>query len=143
MKILIIGAGKVGYNLALALSKEKHDVTIIDNHYEALAKAEENLDVLCIKGNGVSTNVLMEAGIKEADLLIAVTNSDEVNMVCCLTGKKLGAVRTVARIRDPEYARELTILKEQIGLDMVINPEQVASGRNSAKPIFPVGYRCS
>lgn len=137
MKILIIGAGKVGYNLALVLSQENHDVTIIDNYYEALAKAEENLDVLCIKGNGVSTNVLMEAGIKEADLLIAVTDSDEVNMVCCLTGKKLGAVRTVARIRDPEYARELTILKEQIGLDMVINPEHAAAEEIALNLSFP------
>ena len=77
-------AGKVGYNLALALSKEKHDVTIIDNHYESLSKGRENLDVLCIKGNGVSTNVLMGSWYKRSRPLIAVTNSDEVNMVCCL-----------------------------------------------------------
>jgi len=137
MKTIIIGAGKVGYNLALALSKENHDVTIIDNYSGALAKADENLDVLCIKGNGVSTNILLEAGIKDADLLIAVTNSDEVNMVCCLTGKKLGAAKTIARIRDPEYARELAMLKEEIGLDMVINPEHAAAEEIALSLSFP------
>ncbi|HHY78550.1 MAG TPA: Trk system potassium transporter TrkA [Clostridiales bacterium] len=137
MKTIIIGAGKVGYNLALALSKEHHDVTIIDNYSEALAKADENLDVLCIKGNGVSTNVLLEAGVKDADLLIAVTNSDEVNMVCCLTGKKLGAAKTIARIRDPEYAKELAMLKEELGLDMVINPEHAAAEEIALSLSFP------
>ncbi|HCJ56451.1 Trk system potassium transporter TrkA [Lutispora sp.] len=137
MRIIIIGAGKVGYNLALNLSKEDHDVTIVDNDQEALQKAEENLDVLCIKGNGVSTNILIEAGIKETDLLIAVTDSDEVNMVCCLTGKKLGAFSTIARIRDPEYARELTMLKEEVGIDMVINPEHAAAEEIARSLTFP------
>ena len=81
--------------------------------------------MLCIKGNGVSTHILLEAGIHYTDLLIAVTNSDEVNMVCCLTAKKLGAPNTIARIRDPEYAHELSMLKEEIGLDMVINPDML------------------
>lgn len=126
MKIVIIGAGKVGYYLAENLCKE-NNVTIIDRNVVALRKAEENLDVLCIKGNGVSANVLLEAGIKQADLLIAVTSTDEINMVCCLTGKKLGAAQTIARVRDPEYARELSLLKEELDLDMVINPEQAAA----------------
>jgi len=127
MKIIIIGAGKVGYNLAENLSKSNHDVIIIDKNYAALSKAEENLEVLCIKGSGVSTNILMEAGIETADLLIAVTNSDEVNMVCCLTAKKLGVKHTIARIRDHEYAHELLLLKEELGLDLIINPEQAAA----------------
>ncbi len=126
MRIIIIGAGKVGYNLAENLYKENH-VTIIDKSMEALSKAEENMEVLCIKGNGVSTNTLLEAGVKNVDLLIAVTNSDEINMVSCLTAKKLGAIKTVARIRDPEYAEELSLLKEQLELDMIINPEQAAA----------------
>lgn len=126
MRIIIIGAGKVGYFLAENLCKENH-VTIIDRSSTALRKAEENLDVLCIKGSGVSTSVLLEAGIKQADLLIAVTSTDEINMVCCLTGKKLGAAQTIARIRDPEYAEELSLLKEELDLDMVINPEQAAA----------------
>jgi trk system potassium uptake protein TrkA len=123
MKIIIIGDGKIGYALAENLSKEGNDVTIIDKDPEPLKKASEYLDVMCIKGNGVSTKVLLEAGVKEADLLIAATNSDEMNMVCCLTAKKLGAAHTIARIRDPEYADELSVLKRELGLDMVINPE--------------------
>ncbi len=126
MKIVIIGDGKVGYSLAENLSKENHDVTIIDKNPEALKKAAENLDVMCIRGNGVSTKILLEAGVDESDLLIAATTSDEMNMVCCLTAKKLGVEHTIARIRDPEYANELSILKTELGLDMVINPEQAA-----------------
>ncbi len=137
MKIIIIGAGKVGYNLALNLSKENHDVIIIDNDQEVINKADENLDAFSIKGNGVSTHVLQDAGVSNSDLLIAVTNSDEINMVCCLTGKKLGAKKTIARIRDPEYAQELTMLKEEIGLDMVINPEQAAAEEISKDLTYP------
>lgn len=108
-----------------------------DKHYEALKKASENLDVMCIKGNGVSTKVLMEAGVKEAGLLIAATSSDEMNMVCCLTAKKLGVEHTIARIRDPEYADELSQLKEDLGLDMVINPEQAVAGEIARLLEFP------
>jgi trk system potassium uptake protein TrkA len=126
MRIIIIGAGKVGYYLAENLCRENH-VTIIDKNAAALKKAEENLEVLCIKGSGVSTNVLLEADIKHTDLLIAVTSTDEINMVCCLTGKKLGAVQTIARIRDYEYSQELSLLKEELDLDMVINPELAAA----------------
>lgn len=127
MKVIIIGDGKVGYSLAEHLSKEDNDVTIIDKNPEALRKANEYLDVMCIKGNGVSTKILIEAGVKEADVLIAATASDEMNMVCCLTAKKLGASHTIARIRDPEYADELSLLKNELGLDMVINPERAAA----------------
>jgi trk system potassium uptake protein len=126
MRIIIIGAGKVGYYLAENLCKENH-VTIIDKHYDTLKRAEEQLEVLCIRGNGVSANVLIEAGVKHADLIIAVTSTDEVNMLCCLTGKKLGAVKTIARVRDPEYAQELSLLKEELDIDMVINPEQATA----------------
>lgn len=137
MKIIIIGDGKVGYNLAENLSKENNDVIIIDKNPEALKKAGEYLDVMCIKGNGLSTKILLEAGIKEADLLIAATSSDEMNMVCCLTAKKLGAAHTIARIRDPEYADELSQLKADLGLDMVINPEQAVAGEISRLLEFP------
>jgi trk system potassium uptake protein TrkA len=137
MKIIIIGDGKVGYSLAENLSKENHDVTIIDKNSEALKKAEENLDVMCIRGNGVSTKILMMAGVQDTDLLIAVTESDEMNMVCCLTAKKLGVGHTIARIRDPEYASELSLLKRELGLDMVINPEQAAGSEIARLIKFP------
>ena len=137
MKIIIIGDGKVGHSLAEHLSRENHDVTIIDKNPEALRKASEALDVMCIKGNGVSTKVMLEAGVKNADLLIAATSSDEMNMVCALTGRKLGASHTVARIRDPEYADELSVLKTELGLDLVINPEQAAAREIARLLRFP------
>lgn len=127
MKIIIIGAGKVGFTIAENLANENYDITIIDKDSDALIKAEESLDVMCIKGNGVSANILMEAEVAVSDLLIAVTGSDEINMVCCLTAKKLGVKRVIARVRDPEYAEELSLIKEQIGLDFVINPELTAA----------------
>lgn len=137
MKIIIIGDGKVGYSLAEHLSQENHDVTIIDKNPEALRKASEVLDVMCIKGNGVSTKIMLEAGVKDADLLIAATSSDEMNMVCALTGRKLGASHTVARIRDPEYANELSVLKQEMGLDLIINPEQAAAREIAHMLRFP------
>jgi len=137
MKIIVIGAGKVGYTIAESLSNEDNDVTIVDKNMEALRKAEDNLDVLCIKGNGASTSVLLEAGVEGTDLLIAVTNSDEVNMVCCLTAKKLGAASTAARIRDPQYAKELLLLKEEVGLDLVINPEYAVADEIARSINFP------
>lgn len=137
MKIIIIGDGKVGYNLADYLSKEKHDITIIDKNAEKLRDAMETLDVCCTKGNGLSTSILLSAGVREADLLIAVTNSDEMNMVCCMTAKKLGARHTIARIRDPEYADELSQLKYDLDLDMVINPEQAIASEIARLLEFP------
>ena len=141
MKIIIVGDGKVGYSLAENLAEEDHDVTIIDKNAEALRKASENLDVMCIKGSGASTKVLLQAGVSQADLLIAATTSDEMNMVCCLTGKKLGAMHTVARIRDPEYASELVSLQSDLELDMVINPEQAAAIEMAHLLRFPSAVR--
>jgi len=127
MNIIIVGAGKVGYTLAKYLSVEEDNITMIDNDNEALERINNNLDVMCVKGNCTSLKVLYEAGIKEADLLIAVTNSDELNMLCCLAGKKLGAKHTVARVRTPDYDEEITLLTEAVGIDLVINPEKAAA----------------
>lgn len=124
MRIIIIGDGKIGYTLAKNLAQEHYDVTVIDKDAEALRRASDELDVLCVHGNGLSSRVQIEAGVREADLLIAVTINDEINMVCCLTAKQLGAAHTIARIRDPEYAEELSQLKTDLNLDMIINPEQ-------------------
>ena len=127
MNIIIVGAGKVGYTLAKYLSVEMDNITIIDNNLEALERINNNLDVMCIKGNCTSLKVLNEAGIREADLLISVTNSDELNMLCSLAGKKLGAKHTVARVRTPDYDEEITLLTEAVGIDLVINPEKAAA----------------
>lgn len=127
MRIIIVGDGKVGYTLAQSLSMEDHDVVIVDKNARALERANEALDVLTVKGSGASLSTLQEAGIDKADLLIAVTTSDELNMVCTLLGRKLGAQQTIARIRDPEYYEEMSLLQQQIGLNMVINPELTAA----------------
>ncbi len=137
MRIIIVGDGKVGYTLAEQLSKENHDVVIIDKNIAALRRADEELDVLCIEGNGATVSVLKEATVERADLLIAATSSDELNMLCCLTGRKLGAQHTIARIRNPEYSEDLDILQEELGLTMVINPEEVAAREISRILRFP------
>ena len=100
MNIIIVGAGKVGSTLASYLSREDHNITIIDSDKDAIQRASDTLDVMCIKGPGAAPSVLREAGAEDADLVLATTNLDEVNMLCCLTAKRLGAGYTIARIRD-------------------------------------------
>lgn len=123
MKIIIVGIGKVGYAIAEQMAGEKHDLTLIDLNPDALERAENSLDVMCVEGNGASASVLLRAGVREARLIIAVSENDEANLICCLMAKKLGAKHTVARVRNPEYFRDAPILRREIGLDMIINPE--------------------
>lgn len=137
MKIIIIGTGKVGFSLAEQLLNEKHAITIVDTQDSALRRATDALDIMSVKGNGVSTDTLREAGAEDADLLVAATNSDEVNMVCCLTAKHLGAKYTIARIRNPEYNLGLHELKKNMGIDMVINPENATAVEISRLLRFP------
>jgi trk system potassium uptake protein TrkA len=113
--------------LAKQLSTENHNITVIDNNINALNHADETLDVMCIKGNGASVEVMQEANVADSDLLIAVTDGDELNMICCVIGKKLGAKHTVARIRNTDYSNEHNMLKERLELDLVINPEMDAA----------------
>jgi len=137
MKIVIVGNGKVGYSLAERLSAERHDVTVVDIHEQKLSSASDALDVMTVQGNGVSTITLREAGADSADLLVATTNSDEINMVCCLTAKNLGCGYTIARIRNPEYTASLAELRQNLKVDMVINPE-LATAREIARLLrFP------
>ena len=137
LKVVIVGNGKVGFSLAEQLVKEKYDVTIVDMREESLRKAADALDVMSVKGNGVSAATLEDAGAAEADLLVAATNSDEVNMVCCLTAKHLGAQYTIARIRNPEYSMGLSDLKKDMGIDMIINPENATAVEISRLLRFP------
>lgn len=127
MNIIIVGAGKVGYTLAKYLSTDGDNITIIDNKDAALEHINNNLDVMCVKGNCTSLKVLDEAGIRGADLLISVTDSDELNMLCSLASKKLGVKHTVARVRTPDYDEDITLLTEAVGIDLVINPEKAAA----------------
>lgn len=137
MNIIIVGDGKVGYTLAQFLSKDGHDITIIDKNAEALARASETLDVMCIRGNGANVRTLIEADIESADVIIAVTGNDELNMVCCLAAKQLGAKYSIARIRDPEYTESLTMLQKKLDIDQVINPERATAQEISRLLRFP------
>ena len=134
---MIVGGGKVGFTLAEHLSQEEHDVTIIDTDDETLHHASEMLDVMCVKGNGASISVLSEAGAAAADILIAATSMDEVNMVSCLAAKRLGAKYTIARVRNVEYAADLGSLKREMGIDLVINPENATALEISQILRFP------
>lgn len=127
MDIVIVGLGKVGYRLATSLSNENNNITAVDTDENVLKVAGDNLDIMCLKGNAVSVSTLIEAGVKNCDVLISVTESDEINMICCLMGKKLGAKYTIARIRELYYKDEMPLLIEELGLDMVINPEEATA----------------
>lgn len=127
MKMILMGVGKIGFAIAQQLSSEGHDLTLVDQNLEALRRADAALDVLCMEGNGASVSMLLRAGVQTADLVIAVSGSDESNLICCLLAKKLGVPRTVARVRDPEFFKDTPLLKQEIGLDMVINPEYSAA----------------
>ncbi len=127
MKIAIVGCGKVGYTLTEILNEEGHDITVIDSREENLLNLTENLDVMSYVGNGSSYRVLNEAGIRDTDLLIAVTNKDEINLLSCLIAKKAGNCRTIARVRHPEYYDEIRFISEELGLFKAINPELAAA----------------
>lgn len=127
MKILIVGNGKVGFSLAEQLVSEKHDVTIVDIHEHALNHAADSLDLMVLQGSGISSSTLLEAGADQADLLVASTNSDEVNIVCCMLAKNLGTKFTIARIRNPEYSTSMSDLRRELKIDMVINPENATA----------------
>ena len=127
MNIIIVGDGKVGYTLADYLSRDGHDVTIIDKNKQALRKASETLDVLCIMGSGANLRTLVEAGAEDTDIIIAATTNDEMNLVCCLAAKQLGTKYSIARIRDPDYTESLTLLQDKLNIDQVVNPERAAA----------------
>ncbi len=137
MRIIVVGDGKVGHTLAAALVSEGHDVVIIDQDEEVIRKNEDTLDALCIHGNGANASTLLEGGTDKADILIAATASDEINMLCSLIGKKLGAKYTIARIRDPEYNESLSLLQRELGIDMTINPERATALEISRILRFP------
>lgn len=137
MKIIIVGCGKVGSTLAEHLDQEGHDITIIDRHWEKLKYLSDRIDVLGVEGNGASISIQREAGVRDSDILIATTNSDELNLLCCLIAKKAGNCQTIARIRDPEYYNEMRYIRDELNLSMVINPEQAAAAEIARIIKFP------
>ncbi len=127
MKVIIVGCGKVGETLASELNDEGNDVTIVDQNPTKVKYIANKYDILGVIGNGATREVQKEAGVDSADLIIAVTGSDELNLLCCLMAKKSGDCQTIARIKNPEYAQDAPHLKDELGLAMVINPEYAAA----------------
>lgn len=141
MNIVIIGDGKVGSTLSSQLQREGHDIVVIDNNQNALRNLINTQDVMCVEGNGALYDVQMEAGVPNSDLVIACTSMDELNMLCCLLAKKLGAKKTIARVRDPQYFRQLNVMKEELGLSMGINPELAAAYEIARIMLFPAATK--
>lgn len=128
MKIIIVGCGKVGWKLTEKLSQEnEHDITVIDFNRKVVEKLINQYDVMGVVGKCSDLNTLKDAGIADADLLIAVTGSDELNLLTCLIAKKSGGCQTIARVREPEYNESLKLIKDDLGLEMIINPELAAA----------------
>ena len=128
MNIIIAGGGKVGINLARQLSAEGYDITIIDSDQRVLNTSMEKMDVMAVYGNCASMNTLLQAGVKEAELLIAATNADEVNLLCCTAAHGINPkIHTIARIRNPEYTEQIFAMRDTFGLSMDFNPEKQAA----------------
>ncbi len=137
MRIIIVGCGKIGMTITEQLSLEGHDIAVIDVSSDVIHDVTNNYDVMGVVGNGASYTVQMEAGIEDTDVLIAVTDSDELNLLCCLIAKKAGNCSTIARVRNPMYNNEISFIKEELGLSMTINPEYAAATEISRILRFP------
>ena len=137
MKIIIVGCSRVGETLATQLRAEGNDITIIDLNPEKINALTAKLDIMGIVGNGATNSTLKEAGIDSTDLLIAVTDSDELNLLCCMIAKKNDKCRVIARVTNPEYSTEASYLKDELGLEMIINPELESAGEIARVLRFP------
>lgn len=137
MRIIIVGAGKVGITITQFLSEEGHDLIVIDTNPKAVNDAVNNYDVKGVIGNGASHNILQEAEAEKADVLIASTPSDELNILCCLMGRKNGIPNTIARVRNPDYSDQIDFIHEELGLNLIVNPEYEAANEISRILRFP------
>ena len=137
MQIVIVGCGKVGTALARGLSQEDNNICIVDIKSDVVHQIATENDIMGIVGNGASYNVLKEAGIETADLLIAVTEHDELNLLCCVIARKASKCQTIARVRNPMYSQEKRFLQRELGLSMIINPEQMAAMEIASVLGFP------
>ena len=142
MKIIIVGLGKVGNTLAVKLCKEEnHDITVVDLKQSVIHDLINEHDLMGVVGSGSSIDTLIDAGVDKADILIAVTGSDELNLLTCFIAKKIGNCKTIARVRKPEYNREIHFFKEDLGLEMIINPEQTAASEIAKLLRFPTAIQ--
>ncbi|WP_313756846.1 Trk system potassium transporter TrkA [Tissierella sp.] len=123
MKVMVVGAGKLGYKLAESMVLEEIDVTVIDNNPKVINYVNEHLDVLTVLANGIDINILRELDINQYNLLVAATDSDETNTLICSLANKLGCEKTIARIRNPEYMQQLDFIKAEMGIDHIVNPD--------------------
>lgn len=137
MNIIIVGCGKIGAVLTEQLCIEGHNVSIIDKDREVVKAISNKCDVLGVVGNGAVSSTQIDAGIEKADLLIAMTGTDELNLLCCLIAKKLRNCQTISRMQNPQYSKEIEIIKEELGLSMTINPEFVAAKEVAKLLRFP------
>lgn len=141
MKIIIVGCGKVGITLAEQLTKEKHYVTVIDTNYDKIRAVTDSLDVRCIEGNGICSDVLLDAGVDTADILIAAMETDEKNVMCTLIAKNLGNCQSIARIRTANYVDEIRRLKDQLNMSIVLNPDKAAAEEIGKLALYPSSVR--
>ncbi len=137
MNIIIVGCGEVGQTLATELNEEGNNVTVIDKDADTVAEVSARCDVMGVIGNGATASTQHEAGIEEADLLIAVTGSDELNLLCCMVAKRKSTAKVIARLKNPDYSTEADYLKDELGLAMVINPEEAVAEEISRVLRFP------
>ncbi len=141
MRVVIIGDGKVGHKLAVELSEEDYDIVLIDQNEGKVRDDLNELDISCITGNGVDAEVLKEADVSHADLVIACASTDELNMLSCLLAKKLGARHTIARVRNRIYYRQIDLLREDLHLSLAVNPDLTAASEISRILLFPEASR--
>ena len=132
LSIIIVGCGKVGLTLVEQLSREGHDITVIDRNKELVEFISGTYDVMGVVGNGASYSIQKEAGIENTDLIIAVTESDELNLLCCTVAKRVSGCSAIARVRTPDYSQDVSYLRERLGLAMIFNPE-LESAREAAR----------
>ena len=137
MKIIVVGCGKVGSALTRQLSEEGHDVSVIDVNQQVVNEVSSSCDVIGVVGNGGSHAVQKEVGVEDADLMIAASDSDELNLLCCLIAKKAGNCSTIARVRSPIYNSEIGFIREELGLSLAVNPEYAAAIEASRLLKFP------
>ncbi|MDT2595531.1 Trk system potassium transporter TrkA [Enterococcus dongliensis] len=143
MKIIVLGAGKVGKALTQYLSNEEYDydVVVVDLHAEKVEAIVNQFDVLGVVGDGATYDILLEAGVNKTDIIIAVTQSDELNILACLMAKKMGAQNSIARVRNPEYLKQRSFMRDQLGLSMIINPELEAANEIRRILLFPSAFK--
>lgn len=137
MRIIIVGAGTVGTVICTQLAKDGHNITLIDHDLAVLTELSNKFDIIGVEGNGASVSSLRKAGADKADLLVAVTNQDELNILCCASAKKLGTKHTIARVRNPEYTELMQMLKQDLNLSLTINPELSVAKEISRMLRFP------